>query len=42
MSSLRGFIMGGLAFALLFAFPLVAPAAESPEAARKQEIETVV
>ena len=38
MSSLRGFIMGGLAFALLFAFTLEVPAAESPEAARKQEM----
>ena len=42
MSSLRKFIVVGLAFALLLAFPLVAPAAESPEAARRQEIETVV
>ena len=42
MSSLRKFIVAGLAFALLLAFPLVAPAAESPEAARRQEIETVV
>jgi protein-disulfide isomerase len=42
MSSLRGFIVGGLAFVLLLAFPLGAPAAESPEAARRQEIEMVV
>lgn len=42
MSSLRGFIVGGLACALLLALPLAAPAAESPEAARRQEIETVV
>jgi protein-disulfide isomerase len=42
MSSLRGFIVGGLAFVLLLAFPLVAPAAESPEATRRQEIETVI
>jgi protein-disulfide isomerase len=42
MISSHRFKMSGLAFALLFAFPLVAPAAESPEAARRQEIETVV
>ena len=42
MSSLRGFIVGGIACALLLAFPLGALAAESPEAARRQEIETVV
>lgn len=42
MSSLRGFVVGGLFSALLLALPLVAPAAESPEAARRQEIETVV
>ncbi|HEX7549968.1 MAG TPA: DsbA family protein [Candidatus Methylomirabilis sp.] len=42
MSSLRGFVVGGLACALLLALPLGAPAAESPEAARRQEIETVV
>jgi len=42
MSSLRGFVVGGLFSALLLALPLAAPAAESPEAARRQEIETVV
>jgi protein-disulfide isomerase len=42
MSSLRGFIVGGFACALLLAFPLGVLAAESPEAARRQEIETVV
>ena len=42
MSSLRGFIVGGLAFVLLLSFPLATRAAESPEAARRQEIETVV
>ena len=42
MMFLRGFAVGGLVFALLFALPLGVPAAESPEAARRQEIETVI
>ena len=42
MSSLRGFIVGGAAFVLLLASPFAARAAESPEAARRQEIETVI
>ena len=33
MSSLRGFIVGGLAFVLLLSFPLATRAAESPEEA---------
>ena len=42
MISSHRFKVSGLVFALLFALPLGVPAAESPEAARRQEIETVI
>jgi protein-disulfide isomerase len=42
MRFLRGFVVGGLFCALLLALPPGAKAAEVPEAARRQEIETVL
>jgi hypothetical protein len=42
MISLRTFSMATLMFALLLAWPLGVPAADAPDAARRQEIETVV
>jgi protein-disulfide isomerase len=42
MISLHRSMVGGLVFALLFALPLGVLAAEAPDAARRQEVETIV
>ena len=42
MISSHRFMVGGLVFTLLFALPLRAPAADAPDEARRQEVETIV